>query len=493
MTSILSSISGYFSKSLILGTFLPVVIFTVLALLLFVPYLPPDVIISSPLEGWEKEWRVIGISFIMIVISGLIYNLNIPILRFYEGYPWRSSFIGTWLRKRERTNFDSAQLRLDAMRAALRAMDTAVKSKPVNTEFISEVMDNWKGLVRHRRPDDVTKNRWFQAWQESLNRAQTDEITAQWQAINQELSSEYSSYRFQLKHAYPDKRSLILPTRLGNVIRSFEYYSHREYGIDSNEMWPRLAGVIPQEYAVSIDDTKNTFDFMLNSSLLSLLLSFCVLIAGLVYPAPFVSAATALWWLLKIVALVVLSYFFYRLSINRAHAWGLLIKAAFDLFRWDLLKKLGYAQLPTDRKHERALWTDISRQAIYGDRFDSRLRGYNEPKTYPSVRSSSPNARLRITRGVKAGNNGDSLVVHVHVRNRDSAAAPAVTILDRLSDDLDFEWGSAELSVGTLYVWGVNPYHFYIGDLKPNGEAILTYGAMRKNERNNNHGNRTTN
>jgi len=75
VTSILSSISGYFSKSLILGTFLPVVIFTVLGLLLLVPHLPPDIIISSPLEGWEKEWRVIGVSFVVIVVSGLIYGV----------------------------------------------------------------------------------------------------------------------------------------------------------------------------------------------------------------------------------------------------------------------------------------------------------------------------------------------------------------------------------------------------------------------------------
>ncbi|HEV2833757.1 MAG TPA: hypothetical protein VGW58_00495 [Pyrinomonadaceae bacterium] len=487
MTSILSSISGYFSKSLILGTFLPVAIFTMLALILFVPYLPPDIVISSPLEGWEKEWRVIGISFVVIVVSGLIYNLNIPILRLYEGYPWRSSLIGSWLRRRERAKFDSAQLRLDAMRAALRAMEGAVKGNPANTTFISEVMDNWRGLVRQRTGDGLTKSRWFQSWRESLERAQGEEITAQWQAIDQELRSEFSLYRFELKHAYPDKRALIMPTRLGNVIRSFEYYSQREYGIDSNQIWPRLAAVIPEDYAISIDDTKTTFDFMMNCSLLSAVLSFCVLIAGLVYPAPFVSPAMALWWLLKIVALVVLSYFFYRLSINRAHAWGLLVKSAFDLFRWDLLKKLGYAQIPKQRKDERALWTEISRQAIFGDRFDKKSLAYSEPApapdVYPTVRSSSARARFEITRGVKAGNNGDSLVVYVRVKNADSATANGITVWDRLSDDLDFEWDSARLDSEKVHTSGINPYQFHIGNLVANREAILTYGAIKKDRK----------
>jgi len=291
------------------------------------------------------------------------------------------------------------------------------------------------------------------------------------------------------QHTYPDKRALILPTRLGNVIRSFEYYSDREYGIDSNQIWPRLTAVIPEEYAVSIDDAKTTFDFMINCSLLAILLSFCILIAGLVYPAPFVSLVMAIWWLLKVVSLVVLSYFFYRLSINRAHAWGLMVKSAFDVFRWDLLKKLGYSQLPKQRSEERKLWNEISRQATFGDRFDRKSQPYSDPApvpvVYPTVRSSSAKARLEITRGVKAGNNTDSLVVYVRVKNADSETANSITVWDRLSDDLDFEWDSAQLGADKVPMSGINPYQFHLGNLVPNGEAILTYGAMRKQRKDN--------
>ena len=129
MTSILSSISGYFSKSLILGTFLPVVIFIVLSLVLLVPHFPPGIAITLPLEALNKEWKVVGLSFIAIVMSGLIYNMNIPILRMYEGYPWRDSWIGLWFTRRHIARFDAAQMRIEAMRAALRTMDVAVKKK----------------------------------------------------------------------------------------------------------------------------------------------------------------------------------------------------------------------------------------------------------------------------------------------------------------------------------------------------------------------------
>ena len=99
MTSILSSISGYFSRSLILGTFLPVTIFVVLSLLLLVPSLNADLSLAVVLEQLDTG-KIVGISFLTIVISGLLYNMSIPILRLYQGYPWRGSWIGAWFSRR---------------------------------------------------------------------------------------------------------------------------------------------------------------------------------------------------------------------------------------------------------------------------------------------------------------------------------------------------------------------------------------------------------
>ena len=481
MTSILSSISGYFSKSLILGTFLPVVVLIVLAQLLLVPYLPPDIAVSLPLEGLGQEWKVIGISFVAVVMSGLVYNLNIPILRLYEGYPWQNSWIGSRLTNRHRTKFDAAQLRVDAMRAALRTMEAAIKKETIESAFITEVIDDWKALGGDRWGGKVSESQWLLAWRKANENSEVEEIKARWQAIDEDLRGEFSRYRVQIKHAYPDDRSLILPTRLGNVIRSFEFYSDREYGIDSIEIWPRLVAVIPKEYAVSIDDSKTTFDFMLNSSLLSLLLAFSILLAGLLFPAPLSSLAIATYWIIKIAALVLLSYFFYRLSINRAHAWGLLIKSAFDLYRWELLKKLGYAQQPKHRLEERELWEEISRQAIYGDRFDKKMLSYSEssPLPFPSFQSETTDPKLEITRGIKTID--DAVVVYLRVKNTDSTATvKAITVKDRVSEDLDFEWGSARVGGNTVAMSGTNPYEFRIGDLQPAAETILTYKVINK-------------
>jgi len=481
LTSILSSISGYFSKSLILGTFLPVVIFIVLAQFLFVPYLPPSLLASLPLEGLGQEWKIASISFVAIVMSGLLYNLNIPILRFYEGYPWRDSWIGAWWTNRHRGRFDAAQLRIDAMRAALRTMEAAVKKDPMEAAFVNEVINSWNALGGARETATIAESQWLQAWRAANADSEVNDTKTRWQKIDDELRDQFSIYRRSVQHAYPDDRSLILPTRLGNVIRSFEYYSHREYGIDSIEIWPRLVAVIPTDYAVSIDDSKTTFDFMLNSSLLSMLLGVSILAAGLVYPAPLIALSHAVYWVLTVVALALLSYFFYRLSINRAHAWGSLIKSSFDLYRWELLKKLGYAQQPKDRLEERNLWGEISRQVIYGDRFDKRMSSYNEssPLPFPLLQSETKDSKLEVTRGVKA--TGNVSVVYLRVRNTDTnTLVKGITVKDRLADDLDFEWDSARVGNDKVAMSGTNPYEFRIGDLQPNAEAILTYKVINK-------------
>ena len=166
MTSILSSISGYFSKSLILGTFLPVVIFIVLSILFLVPLLPSDLSLILRFQAIDKEWKVIGISFVTIVLTGLVYNLNIPILRLYEGYPWRYSWIGVWLTRRHTSKFNAALNRIDALRACRSLMEAAAKDLKKNNadeRFVNEFFDNWNALSSPLR-DSKSKNYPWLSW-----------------------------------------------------------------------------------------------------------------------------------------------------------------------------------------------------------------------------------------------------------------------------------------------------------------------------------------
>lgn len=491
MSGILSSISGYFSKSLILGSFLPVVLFIVLSAIFLVPMLPSDLPFLSSLASIDKEWKVVAVSFIAIVLSGLLYNLNIPILRAYEGYPWRDSWIGRKLTRRHAARFEAARYRIEAMRVVLRLMKALRDSLESGDgdkfrsqqTLVTQVLKNLKTLGRPLEGSSFKEFDWSGMWKTFPGRDQLHDMKQQWLDIDTDLDGKFSAYRIQIRHSYPADPGLILPTRLGNVIRSFEYYSHSEYNIDSIELWPRLVAVIPESYAVSVDDAKTTFDFMMNCSALSLVLAFGIVFAGLIFPASIASNMTVFYWLMKATAFYLLWYLFYRLSINRAGAWGSLVKGSFDLYRWELLNKLGYQQKPKSRQDERVLWGEISRQMIYGDRFDKKTLDYadDQPPGYPILCSVPGKAQLEVSKGIKSHPGSPVVSFSLQVRNRsDSLAEADITITDKLPDDFDYEWGTARVNNAVIPVTGTNPYTFGIGNLLSGSDALLTYRAVAR-------------
>lgn len=483
MTSILSSISGYFSKSLILGTFLPVVIFIVLSILFLVPLLPSDLSLILRFQAIDKEWKVIGISFVTIVLTGLVYNLNIPILRLYEGYPWRYSWIGVWLTRRHTSKFNAALNRIDALRACRSLMEAAAKDLKKNNadeRFVNEFFENWNALASPLR-DSKFKNYPWLIWSTAPVGTELGNTLVHWESIKDKVVDAYSAYRRDIKTSYPERTGLILPTRLGNAIRSFEFYSSREYGIDSIALWPRLIGIIPKDYAVAVDDAKTTFDFMMNCSALSLLLSASMLLAGMIYPARFTSIWPLVEWLVAISVFASLSYLFYVLSINRVSAWGALVKGAFDLYRWELLKKIGYQQEPKSREAERKLWSEISRQMIYGDRYDKTFQDYSQvaEPSHPFVCTTSAKVKLEITKGMRVNSWTRVVTFYVRVKNIDpNFAAADIIVTDKLADDFEYEWESAKIGNDNVSLTGTNPYEFNVGNLPRTAEVVLSYNAV---------------
>ena len=79
MGDLLSSISGQLAvRSIMLGTFFPVVMFTALDILLVGPILYPE---TAPtylrkLATGEDKWGALALTFIVVAITGILYNLN---------------------------------------------------------------------------------------------------------------------------------------------------------------------------------------------------------------------------------------------------------------------------------------------------------------------------------------------------------------------------------------------------------------------------------
>jgi uncharacterized repeat protein (TIGR01451 family) len=439
LTSILSAISGQFSKNLILGTFLPVVLFVVLSLIFIVPLFPSDWPLLKPIMGLGTEGKVIVVSFIAIVIAGLLFNLNISILRLYEGYPWLESWIGRWLVKRQEQQFVMAR----SQRLGLRTLTRELRKDKKDAKLVSK------------------------------------------------LSARLSQVGRQMNNEFPSRPTLLLPTRLGNVIRSFEEYPERQYSIGAITLWPRLIAKIDKEYAVIMDDSKTSFDFMLNLSLLSAITGLVIIVGGLARfpPSNLFSVAGSMsprWtiaiWVVTLCGFFLLSYVAYLGAISAAGAWGAKVKSAFDLYRNELLKQLGYDRLPPTLKEERDLWDAISLQMIYGDApwGHDPLAEYKLLSTF--ARSRQPYVELETARGITVPEADGTIQVTVQVTNVDRAKRKGqeIIVTDTLPDGFEFEWNSPLVNSQRAPVTGANPYRFEIGDLAWSEKRILTYRAIQR-------------
>jgi hypothetical protein len=155
----------------------------------------------------------------------------------------------------------------------------------------------------------------------------------------------------------------IMPTRLGNIIKAAELYPGDEgrYGMDAVFFWPRLYQVIPDSARNSLDDARTSMTLMLNICTLALVISAGAFIALVFW---FVKPADA-WWAAAGGGAVA-AWLGYRSALGPARVYGDLVRSMYDLYRGDLLAKLGFA-LPATLAGEQELWQNL------GERMYRRL------------------------------------------------------------------------------------------------------------------------
>lgn len=478
MNNLLTTVSGYFSRSLILGAFLPTVIFIIFFILLVIPLLPDNLWLVTRLQALGTEWKVISMTFTAIVASGLLYNLNIPLIRIYEGYPLKNTWYGKWKIKRYQRQYRRLDAQQKGMRTLLRAMGNSelpVKQKVADS--LAEILRERPLFSRKRNVD------------KQLSEDDSAGVEQKWDEWYGKILNRWTELGRHLRGRFPGRETLVLPTALGNVIRSFEYYPDREYGMDSITLYPRLISKIDKEYAAIIDDSKTAFDFMLNCSALSAILALCLFIIGLITTNPLSSFTSIAVWVGEILLFFALSRLAYAGAIYRAGAWGETIKSAFDLYRNALLPQLGFPDKPPTKSKERDLWDRISLQILDGDRPEGPRVDYNEASasktTSPTYVTGNPPTRnkLTITRGVKQLSGDNIYQIFLTVRNEADDGEPVrnVVVTDTLPGRWCYLWESAKLidSSNTngkpIKPSGINPYHFPAEDFSPGEEKTIVY------------------
>lgn len=417
MTEFFTRISGQITGPIILGAFFPVVLFTTALALLVLPITPYGHTLTSAVKDpklWqEKGSAAIAITFVVLVLSVVLYNLNIPIIRLYEGYPWLDSWIGQRMKTRQQLRFDRA----DKMRKRIRKLRLELRIE--NIAFKPEEMS---GLIEAQR---------------KLGRLLNDE--------------------------FPDTIGSVLPTKLGNVIRAFETYTTRQYGAPAIALWPRLQGIVESTYAQALDAIKTSFDFMIHSSFLSAVLAVLLAGAGLVWQNPAYHGVLQPWMAWSGL-FVFLSYLFYLAAINRAAEWGMQVKATFDLYRLALLSKLGYELKPADLADERRIWEVLNYKFAFPDDRTYPDLPYRIPSTYLVVEPVSTIVAFTRTVSVLEG---DAVQVRVSVSNTDPTRANATQVVLRedLTTGKSYVRGSAMVDGATATLLGLSPLQVDLGPM----------------------------
>jgi hypothetical protein len=179
----------------------------------------------------------------------------------------------------------------------------------------------------------------------------------------------------------------LLPTRLGNVLRSAEAYSASpdRYAMDGVFYWPRLYGVVPEAMRTTLEQARSAIDTML---ILSLLAWLYVPVAAGILVATGAGWQAWPWWLGVLGGGVLVGMVAYRSAVNSALVFGELIHSCFDLYRHDLLKQLGYA-VPASLRDEQRLWHNLAQQLVRLGADDETVLRYATASAEPA-RSSPP-------------------------------------------------------------------------------------------------------
>jgi hypothetical protein len=172
---------------------------------------------------------------------------------------------------------------------------------------------------------------------------------------NDDIAYERIYYGFSL----PNEPEHVMPTRLGNILKSAELYPKRQYNADAVLFWPRLYAVVPDSFTATVGEAKASLDLMLVLSGLSAVFAIIAGLSLLIRGGP--------WWLFLACfgGGFLVAHFAYISALRAAIPYTQLIRSAFDLYRGDLMDKLGYER-PKSLEDENEFWKTLGLQLYRG-------------------------------------------------------------------------------------------------------------------------------
>jgi hypothetical protein len=174
------------------------------------------------------------------------------------------------------------------------------------------------------------------------------------------------------------------------------------------------------------------------------------------------------------------AYLFYLGAVGRVAGWGASVRTVFDLYRDDVLKKLGYGETPKTRREERDLWLAISQQLVFGDPPFTAPRAYKAPALARTVVTTTPSGlEIQISGGVGRIGRRFRQTYQVRLAGQTGIGAAGVTLSEILEAEEVYVWNSGRVGGVAQNPAGVNPLTFDLGPLPAAGTVEVVYEWLR--------------
>lgn len=136
---------------------------------------------------------------------------------------------------------------------------------------------------------------------------------------------------------YPLNENWRMPTRLGNLMRAAEEYANVHYGLEITITWSRLWLLLPASTQQEISRSRQNLDRAIH------IFTWAILFTG-----------WAIWNPWAVVISIFLSVVFYQSILQNAGAYAELLKAAYDLNRFNLYDALHWPKPDSPQAEIRA-------------------------------------------------------------------------------------------------------------------------------------------
>ena len=198
-----------------------------------------------------------------------------------------------------------------------------------------------------------------------------------------ERSDERTAAATELTARFPNADDFVLPTELGNVIRAFETHPRDRYGLDGIPIWPSIQTMLTDAELADIDEKTTDVAFWLNS-LTVVVIGGALLLAEKLWHRPGNALETTAIEFAIAIAVVLMAGWMYRQLIGAAARWGEGVRAAFDVHRFELYKKLGI-RMPFTPEEDVDAGRAVNRLLAFGEPVPLEWRAESTPDSSPEA------------------------------------------------------------------------------------------------------------